>query len=122
MAPSSKEAALSALREAEARFIANNPLSKAQHELALGSLPGGNTRTLLHTSPFPVSMERGQGAHVWDLDGHKSVASFFLSTSYSTPSPFSLLPSKTMGHPHLLYTLASLLPLCPPITSNMNTI
>ena len=65
------DAAAAALRAAEARFIAANPLSKAQHDLALGALPGGNTRTLLHTSPFPLSMKQGKDAYVWDLDGHK---------------------------------------------------
>ncbi len=60
-----------ALTAAEARFVENNPLSKAQHELATGALPGGNTRTLLHTSPFPLSMKQGKGAFVWDEDGHK---------------------------------------------------
>ncbi|KAL2163774.1 hypothetical protein VTH06DRAFT_5833 [Thermothelomyces fergusii] len=68
---SGREAAQAALRAAEERFVANNPLSKAQHDLAVGSLPGGNTRTLLHTSPFPLCMKRGQDAYVWDLDGHK---------------------------------------------------
>jgi len=63
--------AQAALAAAEARFIANNPLSKDQHELAVGNLPGGNTRTLLHTSPFPLSMKQGKGAYVWDEDGHK---------------------------------------------------
>jgi glutamate-1-semialdehyde 2,1-aminomutase len=69
--PEHHEAAQAALRAAEARFIANNPLSKAQHDLAIGTLPGGNTRTLLHTSPFPLCMKRGEGAFVWDLDGHQ---------------------------------------------------
>jgi glutamate-1-semialdehyde 2,1-aminomutase len=64
-------AAAAVLRAAEARFIAANPLSKAQHDLAIGTLPGGNTRTLLHTSPFPLSMKQGKDAYVWDLDGHK---------------------------------------------------
>ncbi|KAJ4286188.1 hypothetical protein N0V88_008090 [Collariella sp. IMI 366227] len=67
----SHAAAQAALHAAEARFISNNPLSKAQHELAAGSLPGGNTRTLLHTSPFPLSMRQGKDCHVWDVDGHK---------------------------------------------------
>jgi glutamate-1-semialdehyde 2,1-aminomutase len=65
------QAAQAALGAAEARFIANNPLSKAQHELAVGSLPGGNTRTLLHTSPFPLAMKQGQDSYVWDVDNHK---------------------------------------------------
>ncbi|KAK3302884.1 pyridoxal phosphate-dependent transferase [Chaetomium strumarium] len=69
--PSDHEPAQTALRAAEARFIANNSLSKAQHDLAVGALPGGNTRTLLYTSPFPLSMKQGRGAYVWDLDGHK---------------------------------------------------
>ncbi|KAL2132328.1 hypothetical protein VTI74DRAFT_3932 [Chaetomium olivicolor] len=67
----SHAAAQAALHAAEARFIANNPLSRAQHELAAGSLPGGNTRTLLHTSPFPLSMKQGKNCYVWDVDGHK---------------------------------------------------
>lgn len=63
--------AQSALAAAEARFIAKNPLSMKQHELAVQALPGGNTRTLLHTSPFPLSMIRGERTYVWDEDGHK---------------------------------------------------
>ncbi len=70
-ATTSRDAAQAALLAAEARFTANNPLSKAQHDLAVGALPGGNTRTLLYTSPFPLCMKRGQDAYVWDLDGHK---------------------------------------------------
>lgn len=65
------QAAQAALGAAEARFIANNPLSKAQHDLAVGTLPGGNTRTLLHTSPFPLAMKQGKDSYVWDVDNHK---------------------------------------------------
>ncbi|KAI0024319.1 pyridoxal phosphate-dependent transferase [Xylariomycetidae sp. FL0641] len=61
----------SALAAAVARFEAANPTSKQLHATAAGLLPGGNTRTLLHTSPFPLSMARGRGAFVWDEDGHK---------------------------------------------------
>ncbi len=70
-----------ALRAAEARFIANNPLSKTQHDLAVGTLPGGNTRTVLHTSPFPLSMKRGEATHVWDLDDHRSAPIHPFSTT-----------------------------------------
>ncbi|KAK4097035.1 PLP-dependent transferase [Parathielavia hyrcaniae] len=73
MASPNQEAAEAALRAAEARFIANNPLSKAQQDLAVGAFPGGNTRTLLHTSPFPLCMKQGKDAYVWDVDGHKYV-------------------------------------------------
>jgi glutamate-1-semialdehyde 2,1-aminomutase len=82
--PSSQDAAQPALRAAEARFIANNPLSKAQHDLAADTLPGGNTRTLLHTSPFPLCMKQGKDAYVWDLDGHK----YFHHLPSKFPSPY----------------------------------
>ncbi|KAK0713473.1 pyridoxal phosphate-dependent transferase [Lasiosphaeria miniovina] len=62
-----------ALATAEARFIANNLRSKQLHELAVGVLPGGNTRSLLHTPPFPLSMKQGKGGYVWDEDSHKYV-------------------------------------------------
>ncbi len=62
------------LAAAQARFEASHPNSKKQHERAVRSLPGGNTRSLLHTSPFPLCMKSGKGPYVWDEDGHKSVA------------------------------------------------
>ena len=59
-----------AVAEVEARYIAANPKSKARHERALASMPGANTRTVLHYDPFPVTLVRGEGAVVSDLDGH----------------------------------------------------
>ena len=46
--------------------------SAVSHELwerALGSLPGGNTRTTIFHDPYPVYVERGEGCRVWDADG-----------------------------------------------------
>ncbi|OQV01287.1 hypothetical protein CLAIMM_06670 [Cladophialophora immunda] len=60
-----------ALAAARARFERANPNSRKQHEIAVKSLPGGNTRSLLHTSPFPLSMKCGQGPYVLDEDGHR---------------------------------------------------
>ena len=60
-----------ALSAAEARYVERNPASKRQHEIAVNNLPGGNTRTLLYTSPFPLVMKQGKGPFVWDEDGHK---------------------------------------------------
>ncbi|EON95658.1 putative glutamate-1-semialdehyde - protein [Phaeoacremonium minimum UCRPA7] len=60
-----------ALSAAEARYVERNPISGKQHEVAVNNLPGGNTRTLLHTSPFPLVMKQGRGPFVWDEDGHK---------------------------------------------------
>jgi len=36
-------------------------------------LPGGNTRTVLHFDPFPLTMVAGEGAELVDLDGHRYV-------------------------------------------------
>lgn len=60
-----------ALASAESWYVKTHPVSKEHHELAVKSLPGGNTRTLLHTSPFPLVMKRGEGSTVWDEDGHR---------------------------------------------------
>jgi len=61
----------SALAEAEARYVAANPKSRAQHERALKAMPGGNTRTVLFYSPFPLTLARGQDCRVWDVDGRE---------------------------------------------------
>ncbi len=62
-----------ALAEAEERYRADNPKSLAQHRLACAAMPGGNTRASVHVDPFPLTMTRGEGAALWDLDGHEYV-------------------------------------------------
>jgi glutamate-1-semialdehyde 2,1-aminomutase len=59
-----------ALDEARRDYVAANPASLAQHQRAHAALPGGNTRTVLYYEPFPVAFVRGEGARLWDLDGH----------------------------------------------------
>ena len=55
------------------RYVERNPRSAARHERATKSLPGGNTRSILHFEPFPLAFERGEGAHLWSLDGARYV-------------------------------------------------
>ena len=52
-------------------YTENNPNSLALHRKAKAALPGGNTRTVLHYSPFPITVKRAQGAHIVDVDGHQ---------------------------------------------------
>jgi glutamate-1-semialdehyde 2,1-aminomutase len=59
------------LRSAEERFTAENPLSRARFERACDVFPGGHTRQTLYYAPFPVTIVRGAGARVTDLDGHE---------------------------------------------------
>ncbi len=60
-----------ALAEAEERYRADNPKSLAQHRAACEAMPGGNTRASIHVDPFPLTMAKGEGARLWDLDGHE---------------------------------------------------
>jgi glutamate-1-semialdehyde 2,1-aminomutase len=62
-----------ALAEAEEQYRARHPLSLAQHREACESMPGGNTRASIHVDPFPLTMTRGSGARLWDVDGHEYV-------------------------------------------------
>ncbi|MDE2197441.1 MAG: aminotransferase class III-fold pyridoxal phosphate-dependent enzyme [Rhodospirillales bacterium] len=59
-----------ALDEARRDYTERNPASLAQHEAARASLPGGNTRSVLYYDPFPLAFVRGEGATLWDVDGH----------------------------------------------------
>lgn len=59
--------------EAEETFRARNPNSAAMHETAVAVMPGGNTRTVLHYAPYPLTFAKGEGSHLWDADGHKLV-------------------------------------------------
>ena len=60
----------SAVGDAEARFTAANAKSRARAESAKASMPGGNTRTVLHYSPFPLAFQGAEGCRVTDIDGH----------------------------------------------------
>jgi glutamate-1-semialdehyde 2,1-aminomutase len=60
-----------ALAEAEEQYRAANPKSLAQHREACAAMPGGNTRSAIYAEPFPLIMVKGEGAHLWDADGHE---------------------------------------------------
>jgi glutamate-1-semialdehyde 2,1-aminomutase len=62
-----------AIEELRARYVSANPLSAAADRDAEKYLPGGNTRTVLHFDPFPLTMADGEGAELVDLDGHRYV-------------------------------------------------
>ena len=56
--------------EAEARYIAANPESRRLHVERARFMPGGNTRTTIHQPPFPLTITRGEGARLTDVDDH----------------------------------------------------
>ncbi|KAL5117699.1 hypothetical protein ACEQ8H_004447 [Pleosporales sp. CAS-2024a] len=65
--------AAGALEAAMKRFTQRNLKSWKLHQEAAKSLPGGNTRSLLHTPPFPVFLTTGRDHHVTSEDGHTYV-------------------------------------------------
>ncbi len=62
-----------ALNEAREAYVATNPKSLARYVEATAVMPGGNTRTVLHYSPFPLAMVKAEGCRLWDADGHEFV-------------------------------------------------
>ena len=63
----------SALTEVKQAYIDRNPKSFSRHQDACVAMPGGNTRTTLHNSPFPLTVVRGEGCRLWDADGHEYI-------------------------------------------------
>lgn len=45
--------------------------SQALFERLCARMPGANTRTATYFAPYPLTIDRGEGAHVWDLDGNR---------------------------------------------------
>src|SRR2546423_4551243 len=62
-----------ALAEAQELYRARNPKSLAQYQEACAAMPGGNTRSAIFVDPFPLTMAKGEGSHLWDIDGHEYV-------------------------------------------------
>ncbi len=54
-------------------YRAAHPKSLALWERAARTIPGGVTHDIRHLRPFPVYVERAEGALKWDVDGHEYV-------------------------------------------------
>ena len=59
-----------ALEEARQTFSERNSASRRAHLSACEHLPGGNTRTVLHATPFPMTFASGERHTLISLDGH----------------------------------------------------
>ena len=55
--------------EVEATYKALHPNSARLHASAARHMPGGNTRSVLHYSPFPLTWAGGRGSRLKDADG-----------------------------------------------------
>jgi glutamate-1-semialdehyde 2,1-aminomutase len=75
-----------------ARYTAANPLSREQFKRAAHGLPGGNTRIVLYYDPFPLTIARGEGSGVEDMDGHvyRDFVNEFTAGAYGHSHPVIL--------------------------------
>ena len=72
--PVAAGASIDELIEAEeARMLARMPRAAAMYEEAQGVMPGGVTSSWASTRPIPLWVDRGEGGHVWDVDGNEYV-------------------------------------------------
>jgi glutamate-1-semialdehyde 2,1-aminomutase len=62
-----------ALAAAEAAYVEKRPKTAALHKRAAAVMPGGNTRTVLFSRPFPIRIEKAEGSLLWDVDGLRYV-------------------------------------------------
>src|SRR5688572_21043707 len=60
-----------ALAEAHRRFTDGNPASRRQFDEQARYMPGANSRSVLFYAPFPLTIAKGEGAALWDADGHR---------------------------------------------------
>jgi glutamate-1-semialdehyde 2,1-aminomutase len=58
-----------ALAAVESRYRIRRPISAQCQRESAEHMPGGNTRTVLHFSPFPVVFASGRGNRLTDVDG-----------------------------------------------------
>jgi glutamate-1-semialdehyde 2,1-aminomutase len=56
-----------------AKLTERTPASKQRYEAGLKVMPGGVPSSFQMNEPWPVYLERGSGARVWDVDGHEYV-------------------------------------------------
>src|SRR5947199_10601692 len=54
-------------------YRALHPRSLALYERARGVIPGGVTHDGRHLQPFPLYVDRAEGALKWDVDGHRYI-------------------------------------------------
>ncbi|KAK6382393.1 hypothetical protein LTS17_004280 [Exophiala oligosperma] len=67
--PIERPSLIDVLARLQEQYVESNPKSRDAHAQACKHLPGGNTRSVLHMNPFPMSIASGRGCYVTSLDG-----------------------------------------------------
>ncbi|MDA0768867.1 MAG: aspartate aminotransferase family protein [Chloroflexi bacterium] len=69
------------LRVETEKFIASTPTSKRLQQEASEYLPGGSSRGTAFFAPYPTFVDRGEGLHVYDVDGNRYLDFMINATS-----------------------------------------
>jgi glutamate-1-semialdehyde 2,1-aminomutase len=69
----SRERVAELTRSEKQKLADRTPQSKARYERAVKVMPGGVPSSFQTNDPWPVYLERGRGARVWDVDGREYV-------------------------------------------------
>jgi len=59
-----------AMTDLERRYLERTPVSRQTQARAEKVMPGGETRSLFFP-PYPLTLDRGQGARCWDVDNNE---------------------------------------------------
>ncbi len=54
-----------------ATYLERTQKSAESHARAETVMPGGNSRQAGYWAPYPLTIERAQGVHLWDVDGNR---------------------------------------------------
>jgi glutamate-1-semialdehyde 2,1-aminomutase len=71
--PQSFDALDVAVAEAVELYVSKRPRTAEWHKRARTVLPGGNTRSILFTQPFPIRIAASDGCRITDVDGFSYV-------------------------------------------------
>jgi glutamate-1-semialdehyde 2,1-aminomutase len=64
-----------------AEYERRTPRSRAAYERALRTIPGGLVQGSRFYAPYPITVARGEGPCIWDLDGNRYVDYFQAATA-----------------------------------------
>ena len=55
------------------QYLAKTAKSAQLNKTAVQYMPGGDTRSVAYFNPYPLTIEKGQGCNLYDVDGNKYV-------------------------------------------------
>lgn len=54
-------------------YISKTSNSQKKHDFAKQYMPGGDTRSVAFFKPYPITIDRGNGAYLYDADGNRYI-------------------------------------------------